>query len=164
MKSNFFSGVSRRGDIEVLLYVLIDWLGGKLPWDVDESLKPTVIQQMKIEAFRDVPTFMKKTFPNGNCPSYIESLMYAVMKIQFEQAPDYEYLRTLFAPFNTPLHENAIKYIDEEDKEVIITKPKVRESYFVYVFLIFSRKKKKRNLVIFLVKLHGKRPNSSVAI
>merc|ERR1712020_467695 len=116
--------VSRRGDIEVLLYVLIDWLGGKLPWDVDESLKPTVIQQMKIEAFRDVPTFMKKTFPNGNCPSYIESLMYAVMKIQFEQAPDYEYLRTLFAPFNTPLHENAIKYIDEEDKEVIITKPK----------------------------------------
>merc|ERR1712018_554834 len=70
--------VSRRGDIEVLLYVLIDWMGGKLPWDVDESLKPTVIQQMKIEAFRDVPTFMKKTFPNGNCPSFIESLMYAV--------------------------------------------------------------------------------------
>ena len=150
----FFSGVSRRGDIEVLLYVLIDWLGGKLPWDVDESLKPTVIQQMKIEAFRDVPTFMKKTFPNGNCPSYIESLMYAVMKIQFEQAPDYEYLRTLFAPFNTPLHENAIKYIDEEDKEVIITKPKVR-GYFC-----FSRKKKKRNLIFFLVKLHGKNSSS----
>ena len=99
---------------------------------------------MKIEAFRDVPTFMKKTFPNGNCPSYIESLMYAVMKIQFEQAPDYEYLRTLFAPFNTPLHENAIKYIDEEDKEVIITKPKVREVFFCFVF---SRKKKKMNLV-----------------
>ena len=145
-KFNFFPGVSRRGDIEVLLYVLIDWLGGKLPWDVDESLKPTVIQQMKIEAFRDVPTFMKKTFPNGNCPSYIESLMYAVMKIQFEQAPDYEYLRTLFAPFNTPLHENAIKYIDEEDKEVIITKPKVREGIFV---LFFSRKKEKRNLILF---------------
>ena len=144
MKSNFFSGVSRRGDIEVLLYVLIDWLGGKLPWDVDESLKPTVIQQMKIEAFRDVPTFMKKTFPNGNCPSYIESLMYAVMKIQFEQAPDYEYLRTLFAPFNTPLHENAIKYIDEEDKEVIITKPKVREVLFCF---FFHEKRKKMNLV-----------------
>ena len=96
---------------------------------------------MKIEAFRDVPTFMKKTFPNGNCPSYIESLMYAVMKIQFEQAPDYEYLRTLFAPFNTPLHENAIKYIDEEDKEVIITKPKVREGgYFWFVF--HERRKK----------------------
>ena len=94
---------------------------------------------MKIEAFRDVPTFMKKTFPNGNCPSYIESLMYAVMKIQFEQAPDYEYLRTLFAPFNTPLHENAIKYIDEEDKEVIITKPKVR-GFFLFCF--FTKKEK----------------------
>ena len=128
-----------------------------MPWDVDESLKPTVIQQMKIEAFRDVPTFMKKTFPNGNCPSYIESLMYAVMKIQFEQAPDYEYLRTLFAPFDTPLHENAIKYIDEEDKEVIITKPKVIEG--IFVLFVFFKKKEKRNLIFFLgkfVKLHGK--------
>ena len=101
---------------------------------------------MKIEAFRDVPTFMKKTFPNGNCPSYIESLMYAVMKIQFEQAPDYEYLRTLFAPFNTPLHENAIKYIDEEDQEVTITKPMVG-------LLIFSRK---TNKVLQLMKLQWK--------
>ena len=129
----FLSGVSRRGDIEVLLYCLIDWMGGKLPWDVDESLKPTVIQQMKIEAYRDVNTFLKKTFPNGNCPSFIESLMYSVIKTPFDQAPNYEYLRTLFVPYITPVHENAIKYIDEEDLEVTITKPMVG--------LIFSRKK-----------------------
>jgi vaccinia related kinase len=118
--------VSRRGDIEVLLYVLIDWLGGKLPWDAEESLKPTVIQNMKIDAFRDVQTFLRKTFPNGNCPSFIESLMHTVIKTPFDQAPDYEYLRTLFVPYNTPVtpvYENAIKYIDEEDKEVTITKP-----------------------------------------
>ena len=94
----FFPGVSRRGDIEVLLYVLIDWLGGKLPWDAEESLKPTVIQNMKIEAFRDVQTFLRKTFPNGNCPSFIESLMYTVIKTPFDQAPGMFYFHEKTGP------------------------------------------------------------------
>merc|ERR1712165_459761 len=68
--------VSRRGDIEVLLYVLIDWLGGHLPWDKEEGLKPTQIQNMKIEAFQDIKTFLTSTFKHTKCPSFIEDLMY----------------------------------------------------------------------------------------
>ena len=29
--------VSRRGDMECLLYVIIEWLGGHLPWDTDDD-------------------------------------------------------------------------------------------------------------------------------
>lgn len=120
--------VSRRGDIEVLIYVLIDWLGGKLPWDTDDPLKPPEIQRMKIEAFHDVRNFLHTTFKSGGpkCPSFIEDLMYSVIRTPFDQAPDYDYLRSLFVPYFRDLglgHEHAIKHIDEEDQEVIITKP-----------------------------------------
>ena len=29
--------VSRRGDMECLLYVVIEWLGGHLPWDTEDD-------------------------------------------------------------------------------------------------------------------------------
>jgi hypothetical protein len=45
-----------------LIYTLIDWLGGKLPWDRDEALKPTAIQEMKIEAFHDINGFLAAAF------------------------------------------------------------------------------------------------------
>ena len=101
-RSPFFSylGVSRRGDIEVLVYVLIDWLGGKLPWDTDDPLKPPEIQRMKIEAFHDVRNFLNTTFGGlAKCPSFIEDLMYSVIRTPFDQAPDYDYLRSLFVPY-----------------------------------------------------------------
>merc|ERR1712008_321057 len=52
--------VSRRGDMECLLYVIIEWLGGHLPWDTDddERLKPTKIQEMKIHAFHNIEDFL----------------------------------------------------------------------------------------------------------
>ena len=44
---------SRRGDVEVLFYNLIEWLGGRLPWDdLEDKVSPSVIQNMKVEAFK----------------------------------------------------------------------------------------------------------------
>ena len=42
--------VSRRGDVEVLLYCLIEWLGGKLPWDQPTQLHPKEMHKSKILA------------------------------------------------------------------------------------------------------------------
>ena len=64
----FFLGVSRRGDIEVLLYNLVDWLGGKLPWDLEEPLKPKIIQDMKIKAFHDIQAFLTEAFSSKDYP------------------------------------------------------------------------------------------------
>ena len=91
--------VSRRGDFEVLLYTLIDWLGGKLPWDTDEGLKPPAIQKLKIEAFHDIKEFLAKTFKDNSYPTFLEDLMIAVKKLPFEETPDYNYFRSLFQPY-----------------------------------------------------------------
>jgi vaccinia related kinase len=62
------SGISRRGDFEVLLFNLIDWLGGRLPWDEEPQLKPKIIERMKIKAFSDIPKFLHTTFKTAAYP------------------------------------------------------------------------------------------------
>jgi len=134
--------VSRRGDIEVLLYVLIDWLGGKLSWDVEETLKPTQIQEMKIEAFYDVKGFLTKAFENKNYPAFLEDLMNVVKQMRFEEAPDYNYLRSLFQPYKKALQrcttrssigkkvleQNNNETTEDEDEEIsFINKPRMRK-------------------------------------
>ena len=112
--------VSRRGDFEVLLYTLIgnivhlflrfrirklsvnfysDWLGGKLPWDTEESMKPPAIQQLKIEAFHDIKEFLAKAFKDKPYPTFLEDIMYTVKSLTFEETPDYNYFRSLFKPY-----------------------------------------------------------------
>ena len=91
--------VSRRGDFEVLLYTLIDWLGGKLPWDTDEGLKPPAIQKLKIEAFHDIKEFLAKAFKDNSYPTFLEDLMIAVKKLPFKETPDFNYFRCLFQPY-----------------------------------------------------------------
>jgi hypothetical protein len=63
-----FKGISRRGDFEVLLFNIIDWLGGHLPWDEEPQLKPKVIERMKIKAFDDIPEFLLTTFNTSAYP------------------------------------------------------------------------------------------------
>ena len=115
--------MSRRGDIEVLLYTLIDWLGGKLPWDTEEGLKPKIIQQQKIEAFHDIKEFFAKAFGNQSYPTFLEDLMNSIKCLQFEESPDYNYLRSLFLPFaNGPLEtmKEIENITDTEDNEVTL--------------------------------------------
>lgn len=129
--------VSRRGDLEVLLYVLIDWLGGKLAWDVEETtLKPTQIQEMKTEAFYDVKGFLAKAFKNKTYPTFLEDLMNTVKQMKFEEAPDYNYLRSLFRPHktrNTRGNGKKIEYnnndtTEDEDDEISFTNmPRMRK-------------------------------------
>jgi len=88
--------VSRRGDIEVLLYNIIDWIGGKLPWDKPEMDKPTVIQESKIRAFHDCEAFLSHAFQNKPYPAFVLNLMRYVSGLGFEEAPDYNYVRSLF--------------------------------------------------------------------
>jgi len=128
--------VSRRGDMECLLYVIIEWLGGHLPWDTDDDdrLKPNVIQQMKIDAFHDVKGFLTfKAFKGKTYPQLVEDLMNMVKQMRFEEAPDYLQFRSLFRPHLPPkintedLGENNNKenilYDIPEDDEIEFTQP-----------------------------------------
>jgi len=131
--------VSRRGDMECLLYVVIEWLGGHLPWDTEDDttdrLKPNVIQQMKIEAFHDIKGFLSfKAFKGKTYPPMVEDLMNLVKQMRFEEAPDYHKFRSIFRPHLPPkidqvddMGENNNKenilYDIPEDDEVKFTQP-----------------------------------------
>merc|ERR1719273_2458221 len=141
--------VSRRGDMECLLYVIIEWLGGHLPWDTDtdDRLKPDTIQKMKIDAFHDVKGFLThKAFKGQTYPQLLEDLMNLVKRMRFEEAPDYNLFRSLFRPYMPARNnnfdnvemgqnnnkENILYDIAEEDEieftQPIMKKPSKRRS------------------------------------
>ena len=75
-KNIYVSGISRRSDFEVLLFNVIDWLGGKLPWDKNPQPKPSQIQEMKESAFCDIKAFLKRCFKSQNYPGKIHWILH----------------------------------------------------------------------------------------
>jgi len=93
--------VSRRGDIEVLLYCLIEWLGGKLPWDREPQPHPKEIHKEKISSFLNPDQFLERAF--AECtedvktpPPFLIRLMNYIETLEFEEKPDYNYVRSIF--------------------------------------------------------------------
>jgi hypothetical protein len=66
LSSSLVTGISRRGDFEVLLFNLIDWLGGKLPWDqvspnlLTSLLKPILSTKLEEEACLVLPLIVNR--------------------------------------------------------------------------------------------------------
>lgn len=58
----YFLVPSRRGDLEILGYNLIHWLGGDLPWE--KIKKPADVQASKEKHMSDVSSFLKTSFGN----------------------------------------------------------------------------------------------------
>ena len=80
---------SRRGDLEILAYCLLQWLCGKLPWE-DKLTDPVYVQTQKNKCMDDIPGFMKKCFPSGEKPAEIECLLQYINTLDYEEAPKYE--------------------------------------------------------------------------
>ena len=85
---------SRRGDIEVLLYNLIEWFGGSLPWD-REKASPGQTKTAKFLAFKQMNKFLKICFRGEKYPPFLLRFMKYVSGLTFEEEPDYDYLRKL---------------------------------------------------------------------
>jgi len=85
---------SRRGDIEVLLYNLIEWFGGCLPWDRELS-SPDLTKTAKFLAFRQMNKFLKICFRGEKYPSFLTKFMKYVSGLKFEEEPDYNFLRKI---------------------------------------------------------------------
>jgi len=85
---------SRRGDIEVLFYNLIEWFGGSLPWDRELST-PEVTKTAKFLAFKQMNKFLKICFRGEKFPTFLVKFMKYVNGLNFEEAPDYDFLRGL---------------------------------------------------------------------
>lgn len=83
---------SRRGDLEVLFYNLIEWFGGSLPWD-RECASPQVTKTAKFMAFRQMGKFLRICFRGQKFPTFLVKFMKYVNNLMFEDEPDYDYLR-----------------------------------------------------------------------
>lgn len=84
----------RRGDLEVLLYNLVEWCGGWLPWDRDHA----TIEEAefgKFLAFEEIQPFLNVAFQGNHYPQYLCLFMKYINTMTFEETPDYNYLRSL---------------------------------------------------------------------
>lgn len=83
---------SRRGDLEVLFYNLIEWFGGSLPWD-RELASPQVTKTAKFLAFRQMGKFLRICFRGQKFPLFLIKFMKYISGLMFEDKPDYDHLR-----------------------------------------------------------------------
>ncbi|XP_057335311.1 serine/threonine-protein kinase VRK1-like [Microplitis mediator] len=83
-----------RGDFEILLYNVIQWLCGKLPWE--GILKDcSAVQRAKEKAFEDIDTFLGEMF-SKEVPGFVKDFMKFVENLKFNEAPDYNKCREIF--------------------------------------------------------------------
>ncbi|XP_014664769.1 PREDICTED: serine/threonine-protein kinase VRK1-like [Priapulus caudatus] len=84
---------SRRADIEILGYCLLQWLCGKLPWE-DNLTDCDHVMEQKIEFMGNIPTYMKKLF-GKEVPTEIQKYLQYTIELAYGEKPDYNYLRKL---------------------------------------------------------------------
>ena len=119
---------SRRDDLESLAYILIYLGTGTLPWKRMKS-------KGKDEKYSKILSKKMNTSSEEllqGLPIEFLTFLQNVRDLQFEQKPDYEYLRKLLRKMNNsgvPLEENKLDYIDyiEKIKNKKINKNKIKE-------------------------------------
>lgn len=85
-----------RGDLEILGYNLIQWMGVLLPWEADKILdKPVKVQEAKEKFMKETDSALKKLFPSS-VPEGIKSFMKYVANLEYNEAPDYKKCRKFF--------------------------------------------------------------------
>ncbi|XP_022672016.1 serine/threonine-protein kinase VRK1-like isoform X2 [Varroa destructor] len=86
---------SRRSDLEVLLYNLIYWISGKLPWSSNREDAEEIASQKEIY-MRDPQELMVVCFGRKGAPPYILEFANYVARLDFHEKPNYELCREMF--------------------------------------------------------------------
>ncbi|XP_060021420.1 serine/threonine-protein kinase VRK1 isoform X2 [Lagenorhynchus albirostris] len=85
---------SRRGDLEILGYCMIQWLSGHLPWE-DNLKDPNYVRDSKIRYRENIAGLMDKCFPEKNKPDEIAKYMETVKLLDYAEKPLYQKLRDI---------------------------------------------------------------------
>ncbi|KAH6926960.1 hypothetical protein HPB50_024297 [Hyalomma asiaticum] len=134
---------SRRGDMEILGYNLLQWLCCRLPWE-DNLKDPEYVSQQKSSLMDNIPLLMSKCFPHGDIPCGITEFLQYVASMKFEDTPDYKRLkrilekgiqaagfkpdgRLLFTPPRTP-RRNSFSPKKPVLQEIILAEDSASES------------------------------------
>uniref|UniRef100_A0A4W4H673 non-specific serine/threonine protein kinase n=1 Tax=Electrophorus electricus TaxID=8005 RepID=A0A4W4H673_ELEEL len=82
---------SRRGDLEIMGYCMIQWLCGRLPWE-DKLQDPLYVKDAKLRCRESIRDFMKSCFaPEMEMTKFMEE----VKSLGYTDKPDYQKLRSI---------------------------------------------------------------------
>ncbi|XP_029453767.1 serine/threonine-protein kinase VRK1 [Rhinatrema bivittatum] len=84
---------SRRGDLEILGYCMIQWLSGRLPWE-DNLKDANYVRDAKIRFSDEVSSLLDRCFPEKK-PEEITKYMLAVYELGYSTRPPYSRLRDI---------------------------------------------------------------------
>ncbi|XP_036607814.1 serine/threonine-protein kinase VRK2 isoform X1 [Trichosurus vulpecula] len=85
---------SRRGDLEILGYCMLQWLCGKLPWE--QNLKdPVAVQTAKTNLLDELPNSVMKWNPSGNSCREIAQFLACANGLAYDEKPNYQMLKKI---------------------------------------------------------------------
>ncbi|XP_072491605.1 serine/threonine-protein kinase VRK2 isoform X2 [Notamacropus eugenii] len=85
---------SRRGDLEILGYCMLQWLCGKLPWE--QNLKdPVAVQTAKTNLLDELPNSVTKLNPSGNSCREIAQFLACANGLAYDEKPNYQMLKKI---------------------------------------------------------------------
>ncbi|XP_068195700.1 serine/threonine-protein kinase VRK1 [Antennarius striatus] len=88
------ASASRRSDLEILSYCMVQWLCGRLPWE-DKLQDPLYVRDAKIRCQENVSEFMTQCFSTQDKPDEIQRFMEEVKLLEYNDKPPYERLRSI---------------------------------------------------------------------
>ncbi|TRY99063.1 hypothetical protein DNTS_002220 [Danionella cerebrum] len=83
---------SRRGDLEIMGYCMIQWLCGRLPWE-DKLTDPVYVRDSKLRCRDKIDEFLKSCFSPENIPVEMGKFMAEVKALGYTDKPDYTKFR-----------------------------------------------------------------------
>lgn len=90
-----FGTHSRRSDLECLGYNLIYWSEGYLPWKDEKLKEPELVHRLKEVFMTDVKEMLKLLY-GKDVPKFLGDYMDYVGHLEFDEEPDYDFLKGLF--------------------------------------------------------------------
>ncbi|XP_018590604.1 serine/threonine-protein kinase VRK1 isoform X1 [Scleropages formosus] len=85
---------SRRGDLEILGYCMLQWLCGRLPWE-DNLQDPIYVRDSKIKCRENIKEFISKCFSSDNTPGEMLKFMEEVKSLGYTDKPNYQKFRAI---------------------------------------------------------------------
>lgn len=85
---------SRRSDLEILSYCMVQWLCGRLPWE-DQLQDPLYVRDSKIRSRENISEFLDKCFSQQDKPDELQQFMEEVKTLGYQDKPPYERLRAI---------------------------------------------------------------------
>lgn len=88
---------SRRSDLEILGYVLLHWVCGRLPWE-DNLNNKNYVRDQKIQNMDNIKAFISSVYPESKSKKAveIEKFLLNVSKLEYDEEPDYTILKKYF--------------------------------------------------------------------